>query len=443
MRHLLGVLLLCAGLAVAQGGDEDGGISIDDKPTGPETEPAKKAAPPTAAPARTPGQKVATVKVEKKGFALTVPSDWVLQEYEESGAELAWDLHLPGSTKRASLDLIRIERADPRSWPYYQAEWWRNNKPDEKPEVRVKPSPRIVISRSRDGADWNDLMLPVSVKNNVFAFRLSCAAEDLPQAEGDLLLTVRSFTANVELSPPIPKGYETSQEGVWLIARSPNVTASLKPLVKTLKDAEKRFRHEHGPLPKSDAPLVVLVQASKADGAKIEPKVGETQLDVYGDHANRRMFAVPFEKDNLDSAGFLTDVASGLLFQAKYGDIRPRWVVSGESTVARAEVYTGKPLPSLDEGFVGWASTLKLHRLDQLDGLLQNDNETWNKESFFYVAALREGKYRKQYKAFLDDFAETADGPGAFARHLGTIDQEDLKAATMSYLDRIRPEKRK
>jgi len=63
--------------------------------------------------------------------------------------------------------------------------------------------------------------------------------------------------------------------------------------------------------------------------------------------------------------------------------------------------------------------------------------------SFFYVAALRGGKYRKQYLAFLDDYAESFDGPGAFARHLGVIDQEDLRAATKEYLSHIKPVKTK
>jgi len=451
MRRILGLLLLCAGLAVAQEGkDEDSGIEVDSAPTGPEEpagDPAK--APPkertTAFPAREAGKKVATVEIKKKKYSLTVPADWVLFPEDNTDNEFSFELLLPGSTKRGGLALRRRENGgDPRSLPYHIAEWFRKERPDHKIEILTKPWPRLVVHHEADGTDWVNAFYGLSVKNNVYTLDVWCAGADFPQADADLLAAVRSFKADVEIWPPVPTTYEKSQEGIWLIARAPEATASITPLVRALKDAERRFRREHGALPKSDAPLVVLVHASKAQGAKLEPKVGESSIDFYADVWARRLFAIPFVKENVDQESVLAGEATDVLFVAKYGDWQPDWVSQGENLLARAEVRTGKALPSLDEGYLNWYSTIHFHKLSEFDVLRKQDSDAWFHESFFYVAALREGKYRKQYKAFLDDFEETGDGPGAFERNLASIDEDDLIAATNQYVTtRIREEKRK
>ncbi len=430
------LLLLGATFAFAQDKDEkerdDEGISIDEAPA--PAEPGAEPVRTTAFPAREPGKKPATVEIRQKVYSFSLPADWVLSESKEPEAELAWDILLPGSTKRASLALLRNDNlVDARSAPYRQAAWIRKDKPDEKTEVRLKPCPRVV----HDRATWIDLFLYRSVRNNHYVFRLGCSPDDFPQAEADMLAAVQSFSAKVEIWPPLPKGYQVSQEGTWLIARAPSVTASLAPLVKALKQTEKRFQKDHGPLPKGDPPIVVLVHGSQGDASKIEPKVADGVDGLYAALEHRRLYATPLDKDALEREGSLAGEAQMLLFCARYGDTMPLWVTGGERTVARAESITGKPLPSLDEGFVAWVSNLRLHTLDELEAIRASKNpnwETWNPEVFFYVAMLRAGKYRKQYRAFLDDYAETADGLGAFERHFGEISQEQLRVATNEFI---------
>lgn len=447
MARLLGLLVLCAGFAFAQEGD-DSGITEDEAPAAESPEPGKsgKAAEPartTAYPAREPGKKVATVTIRKKVYALTLPADWVLIDGDDPKSELAWEVLLPGSTKRAELLLIREEGNDPRSLPYRRAEWFRKEQPDATVEVHPKPLPRLVVRRTSNGAD--QMFSSVSVRNNIYTLQFACSPDDFAQAEADLFAAVRSFTAEVEIWPPIPKGYEVSEEGTWLVARAPGVTAPVAPLVKALKETEKRFRRDHGALPKGDGPIVVLVHATKAAAGKLEPRAADSEVgDFFGDEQRRRLFAVPLAKDDKDKESMLAYNAHGLLFVARYGDGRPYWLLHGQCTVAQAEVRTGKPLPSLDEGFVAWASTVKFHLLGELDELHEKDRDAWRRESFFYAAALREGKYKKQYEAFLADLAETADALGAFERNIAPIDQEDLRDSTNKYLStRIKEEKRK
>lgn len=430
-------LLLGATLALAQEETDDEGIAIDDAPPAGSVEPRTE-----PYPAREPGKKPAAVTIQRKVYSFVLPADWVMQEQDEEQAELSWDVLLPGSGERAALYLFRDEnKADPRSAPHYAAEWLRKDKPGADAEVKTGPCPRLIVRTSNEGAKWIDGYFYLSVRNNPYVFQLSCAAADFAQAEEDLLAAVASFSARVEIWPPIPKGYEILQEGTWLVARAPSVTASLGPLTKCLKEQEKRFCRNHGPLPRNDAPIVVLVHGSTSEAAKLDPKAAGID-GFYPDVRRRRLFALPIAKGSLVQEGAVAAAANGVLLVAKYGDYRPDWIWSGSCTVARAEAHTGKPLPALDEGFVAW-STTKLHRLDELDSLYASDHDTWARECFFYVAALEAGKHKKAYEAFLKDFAETGDGGVAFARHLGTIDQEELRSSTSLFFTKlVKPVKR-
>jgi hypothetical protein len=431
------VLLLGAGLALSQEGRDDEGITIDEVPSGPEE------APSGPRPARTPGQTPATVTIRKKAYALTLPEDWVLTEQENAKSELSWEVFLPGSKVRASLDLFHDAGDDARSAPYRLAELVRREREGAKVETFREPLPRTVARFPDTAGEWANESVFLAKGYRCYTLRLSCIASDLPGAEADLLAAAKSFTADVEPWPPIPKGYEMSTEGAWRIARARAVTASLAPLRKALVDTEKSFKRVHGALPKSDAPFVVFVHASKRDAAAIEPEAAENREDFYADGWRRRLFAIPLAKDDARQRGWLAGEVHRLLLTAKYGDISPSWIWVGECTVARAEAQLGKPLPSLEDGFLDWLSDLKLHRLDELVELAKNDSEAWGKESLFHVAALRGGKYRAQYKAFFDDYAETADGVGAFERHLAPIDPEQMRAATYDYFQtKIKAEKR-
>lgn len=418
MLRRLCVLLLGAGFALAQ------------------EEPAAERA--TPYPAREPGKKPGTVAIRKKVFSLALPADWVLREKEAPNAELAWDVLLPGSTEPAELLLVRDEAyASPRSAPYYhkESQTWEGET-----EIRPNPVPRLLVSRP--GRDWMNAYVFFEIRNNPYYLHVSCADEDFAQAEQDIIAAVQGFAADVAIWPPIPKGYETKQEGIWLVAKAPSVTASLAPLVAGLKDEEKRFKRQHGALPKSNAPIVVLVHASVAEARKVEPEASDADGGFYADAQHRRVLALPVAKENLEQQGWLAAAAHGLLLVAKYGDTRPEWVWVGERTVAFAEAITGKPLPSLDEGCAKWISNLKLHTLDEIEEMRRSDAATYGIESFFYVAMLQAGKHKKAYHEFLVEFGETGDGV-AFAHHLFAIGQEELRAATNEFVTKIKIEKRK
>ncbi|MFI5403397.1 MAG: hypothetical protein ACHQ1G_10700 [Planctomycetota bacterium] len=410
-------LLLGATLALAEGGDG---------------EPAAK-----PHPARAPGKKPATVAIRKKVFSFALPADWVLSEVEAPNAELAWNVFLPGATEPAELLLVRDEGyVNSRSAPYYhkESQTWEGET-----EVRPSPVPRLVVTRP--GRDWMNTYMFFAVRNNPYYFHLSCADEDFPQAEQDLIAGVQGLAADVAIWPPIPKGYETKQDGNWLIAKAPSATAPLAPLIQGLKEAEKRFQRQHGTLPKGD-PIVVLVQGSAPETKRIEPEASGAADGFYADVRHRRVLAVPVAKEDLEQRGRLAEAAHGVLFVTRYGDTRPNWVWAGECAVANVEAVTGKPLPSIDEGFATWVSKLSLHTLDELEELRRTDLATYGLDSFFYVGMLHTGKHKKAYGEFLEEFARTGDGV-AFERRFFGIGQEELRAATKEFASKVKMEKRK
>lgn len=438
VRALMGrgllLMLVWAGLAPAQEARDDEGIAVDEKPSGPEPERAR--------PAREPGAKVETVVIRKDIYSIALPSDWVLADYSEADTVLSWEVHLPGSEKRALLVVFVNDRCDPRAMPYGQVNWFRENRPAAKVETRTKPLPQLVATSPPETdvrSPWMDWYLYRSIRGRSFTIRFSCTAEDFARSEQDMLQAVGSLTADIQPWPPVPKGYKTSPQGTWLIATAPGVTASTTPILKALKEQEQRFRRDHGPLPKGDEPIVVFVHNTAEDGERIEPDAENGVDGYYADVWRRRVFAVPLDKEKPDDEGWLASCAQAVLFVARYGNTSPEWVFNGERTLARAEAITGKPLPVLDAGFFSWSKDMKLHTLDELPALRTNW-DAWTREAFFYVASLHEGKYKKEYAKFLEDFAATSDGEGAFSRQLWPVGLDKLHAAAIDFTySRIRP----
>jgi hypothetical protein len=430
LRRLWLLLLLGQVPTLAQEQRDDEGMSIDEAPSGAEPDTA------TSHPAREPGAKVATVVVKSKNLSLAVPTDWVLSEGSEEKAAAAWDVRLPGSEKRALLTIFDGGYGDGRDAPFVQARWFREHHPRATLEFRTKPWPQLIGTYPVEVAvrpPWMDWYLYRSFRNSVFTIRFSCTAEDFARSEQDVLAAVASFTAEVERSPAIPKGYKTSAQGPWLLAVAPSVTASTAPILKVLKEQEQRFKRDHGAVPKSDVPMVVFVHNVPSEATKVDPKAAEWEEDFHVDVWRRCIFALPLNQEKPDDAGWLAGCVQGLLFCTRYGDTEPHWVYMGERTLARAEAITGKPLPVLDAGFYSWSKEMKLHKIDELDVLRSSNWSAWSREAFFYVASLHAGKHKKAYAKFLEDFLATADGEGALSRQLWPIGLDQLHAAAIEF----------
>ncbi|MHC4668348.1 MAG: hypothetical protein ACYTFD_08060 [Planctomycetota bacterium] len=445
----LALLLVCPGLLLAQDKkDEDDDIEIEigseDDPLPDEAEPEKRK-PKTALPKRKPGHKPKWVRHqdEQKVYTIRLPDDWVTERYDAGRAVLGFRLKLPGSTTGAALSVVEANQmADPRSAPRYWRESFEKTYKGAAIEPRARPLAHLrgqVDDRGRQRAVL--VVFLEKIKGNGFYVQFECAQADIADAEADLFTAARSFEAKLERWPPIPEGYVTRRKGRYLLARPASVTRSVAFLLKLLQKQEKRFQKVHGPLPKRDEPVVVLVHNSKRQAGEILKQAGDAQQDFYADLQHGRLFAVPVAKGNTEEAGWLAGEAQGLFLLLRYGDTRPQWAWSGERTVARAEVMTGKALPSLHRGFVGWLQETKVGRLDALAERTEENKETFGKQAFYYVCMFHAGKHKKAYRKFLKDYAATCDWEAAFRRHLEPLGYDVLQAATQSFMyDKIKPQ---
>jgi len=438
--RIAALLLLLLGVAFAQ---DDDGIEVGDvgDPIPPaEEEEANDAPPkePSRPLKREPGAKVKTreVKDAEGRYVLALPEDWALEPVEGKGV-LAFDVWLPGASARAFLKLsVEHGIMDPRTTPY---RWRFDNKLEvSKKEVVQEPLPAVIVHHEARGGKRVLADVLRQIRGNVFVLRLECAEADFAVAREDLFDALRSFEADVDVYPPIPEGYRTEREGDFLFVVHGSVEASLRPLEKALKAQVKRFEKIHGRLETIDGePIQVLVHLNRMQGGKILEGVAESTNDFYHDVTNARLFAVPLTKGNTEAEGHLASTAQGLFFRVKYGSIDPRWIWVGESSVARAEVVTGRRLPYLHAGFAAWGDNLTLLVPEKLDESLQKSNwGSFSRQSFFYVASFHRGrsKYRRAYKAFLKDYAETHDWKGAWKRRLSPLGSDAIRDAAQEFL---------
>ncbi len=123
------------------------------------------------------------------------------------------------------------------------------------------------------------------------------------------------------------------------------------------------------------------------------------------------------------------------MFVQAYGSRRPRWIIAGEGIVAAAELQTGKRLPNIIEWWFRFLPNT-LHPLRTVRQMGQNGDKGFANHAFGYVCFFRAGpsKYRKAYKAFLEDFRQNGDPEAAEEKHLGVFDQDELKEKATQFI---------
>lgn len=434
MARLLLMLLLMPGLLLAQDSEEDDEeIVIDETPEGEDDAPTKPAPEPKTHPKREKGKKPGKVKIKEKVYEFRLPDDWAARPFDAARGELGFDLKLPGSDQRSRLTLVREETMGPaRTAPLRFREWALKNDRRATAEIQPRPWPQLVVSTDNRGLEWRVTYLFLEVKGNPYYFEFQCPADEFEQAQNDLHAIAASFKADVEWWPPPPKGYGIVEKGNFVFATHPALKRSIKPLQKALKNEEKAFAKVHGRLPK-DTRILVLVHESRETARSLLAQAADTDSGYYADANGRRLFAVPLAKNNRDAIGFAAGAARGVLLMLKYGDTRPNMVWAGERGVARASAMTGKPLPNLHAGFTGWLDGATIRRLDEIENLKPNADD-FGKQSLFYTCMFHAGKYKKEYRAFLKEYAETGDGEAAFKTHIGSIDSGKLRDAVQDYM---------
>ncbi|MHC4818024.1 MAG: hypothetical protein ACYTF8_08210, partial [Planctomycetota bacterium] len=272
------------------------------------------------------------------------------------------------------------------------------------------------------------------IQGNPYYLLFDCGKEAFAAAQADVVAAMQSLKARVKRFPSIPKDYVLKTKGSFLFAVHPSVKRSLKGLQKILKAQEKRFKKDHGALPKKKEHAVIFVHNNKNQAGDLLKQAGDAQTDFYVDVRHGRLFAVPVVAGTGEPAGIAAGAVQCFYFVLKYGDTRPIWAWEAEQYVARAAQMTGKALPNLHAGFANWIAETKVGRLDDLVKITEENKQDYGKLAFYYGCMFHAGKYKKQYKKFMKEYGETYDWEAAFATHIEPIGYDALRAATEAFM---------
>ena len=336
-------------------------------------------------------------------------------------------MRLPGSERSATLELVRDEDGrDPRAAPF------RWNPPEGARIERLHaPVPHIVLRRGVDPADRVSVLAFRRIRGNPLRLSLLCDLRDFDDAYADFLEATATLEADLAFWPPVPDDYKTKKKGRYLIAVHPSVR-STREIERVLRDRERSFVKMHGKLPKPDrnAPVVIYVHSDKSQARAISEEAAGSRDGFYEDHRHGRLFVVTTGKDDRAGPYRLAYYIHGLLLRIQYGRFRPMWFFTGERSVAAAEQATGRALPYLSDGYTQWMIA-PLRPLRELEEGGKQAPEDAQKQSFWYVALFRAGptKFRKAYRDFLEECAETYDTAAAFERHLAPLGLDEIKSA--------------
>lgn len=428
-------LLLLAGAVFAQDDEEDDGIEID---SAPEAEESEDSSTPAKKPTQKRGKRKGTLLFTARMYQIELPEAWEPKVVDAPKFELAWEIKIPGSKLTASLALNRDDKMpDPRATPRLWRESAMKNLKGKRSELVALPLPQLIIHRGEGATESVAQYVFRKINGNPYYLLLQCGKDVFATAQNEVVEAMKSLQSTAKRFPPIPKDYVLKKKGCFLIAKHPSVKRSLKGLQKILKLQEKRFKKDHGALPKMKEPAIIFVHSTKRQAGDLMAEAEKSQTDFFVDVRHTRLFAVPVKAvtgDGEAPAAYAAAAIQQFLLLLKYGDAQPTWLWNGEYLVARAEQATGKPLPNLHGGFVQWTAETKVGRLDDLGKITEENKKDYGKLAFYYACMFHAGKYKKQYKKFLKEYGETLDWKTAFETHLEPIGYGELKSATEDFM---------
>ena len=369
-------------------------------------------------------------------YSIALPPDWTAEARNIKDAVLAFEIACETPRVRATIQVhANNTLGDPRSRPRFERKGRVEQRQAMTSDVGQEPLPHLILHYMRSEDEAVQICAYRRIKGNGFTIFIDTLKRDYEGAAKEILEVARSLHADVEPWPPIPPQYEAKKKGRFLYLKHPLVKEKIKDIQKAVGKAEKSFAKFHGKLPPAERLRQILVHPDREHARPILARVAEGQSDFFLDVAGERLFIVPLNRDPKNNAGYLARDTHRLMFIQMYGSLQPRWIEVGEGIVARAELLTGKRLPNIIEGLFR-ALPNTLHPLRTVRKLGEKGGEEFAKHSFGYVCFFRAGpsKYRKAYKAFLQDFRKSGDPEAAEEKHIGVFDEDELKEKATQFI---------
>ncbi|MEE8106989.1 MAG: hypothetical protein V3T86_15750 [Planctomycetota bacterium] len=372
---------------------------------------------------------------DKSGkYTITVPGGWTTEDPRLTYNDTVLKVRLNGTLQRQSADvnIISGRMGPPTAQPKAAAEGERNNVPNPSHhETGMSPLPHLAWHYTKDEDEHVRLFVYRKIRGLGFRIILDLPKGFLEKERANLFSVCASLKADIPPHPPYPKEYKVEKKGFFVFLTHPRVKQKTNDLKKLVGKQAKAFGKFHQLPKETDAPAQILIHPDREDARSIKKEVADANEAVYLDLNDARMFAVPFITDPTKVPSSVAQFTQYLLLMQAYGSIGPQWVGRGESIVARIEFETGKKLPNILEG---WERGFLANPIKPLpDVRKMSDQNTMVKHAGVYIGFFKRGdkKYRKIYRAFLDEWRTTGDFAAAEEKHILSLDQAKLhKAAT-------------
>jgi hypothetical protein len=305
--------------------------------------------------------------------------------------------------------------------------------------VVPRPVPHLVMDRDNDPLYVGYLQLIVYRR---FLCRgihigLHCRATTLERIRKQFFDAVRSVTCSLRRWPELPEGYQqTILDGISYQVKGPLADKTLERIHRCVRAVQKEFVRVHGrPARPADAPLQVIVHQKPEQHVELDKRAANAWYGMFGDGPAKRVLAVPYGMPQSAPEGALAWAVTKVLFMERYGTVEPWWAAVGEANLACMWTLTGRKAPWVTKA---WATDDMVisHTLSKLEELRVTRIKAYCRHAEAYGLLFRAGpnKYRRAYRSFLQDLAETGDYQAAQQAHLFCLDGAQLLTDVREFL---------
>jgi hypothetical protein len=379
------------------------------------------------------------VATDDESIAIDVPADWKITREDLKDSPLAFRVAVPASMGWGYLTVYHMNGMRGERGQVYRD---RRVQPGlhedvQGVEVGLEPTPWLTMLVKQNGHEMRKVWIPRVIDRDGFSISFNCSPALWPALKDDTFRAAQSLTSKLGEWPKPPAGFHTStRDGFRYFVATVVKEKDVETLHAVVLEQEARYAKLHGPLPKpASNPPVIVVTPDNAMAMTITPEA-KSETGYATQFVEGRVFAVPMKKDDFRAKSSFAERLVAMFHVQSMGEASwaPEWLFHGERYVVQAEVWGGKPLPSFPPEF----GTKLARSLGPFEALTKPNAKDLEAQSFAYVAFFRAGPkpYQDAFAAFLKDTAANGDWEAAQAKHLLSLDQDDLRVAAEKFVSK-------
>ena len=305
--------------------------------------------------------------------------------------------------------------------------------------VHKEPVPHLLVPHEKGGRKLLGVYAYARRKGRGLHVHL-VAGPELALAVKDAYLTsIDSLLCALDRWPAPPEGYTLHEvKGDHYYLHSQVKPRDLKTIQRVVMDTRKRFEAFHGAVTRpADEPAVFVVFPDEAAALAYDAYAENARYAIWSRPRERRVHTVVVRKADRRVAARLAGEVAEVLLQERYPSPIALWWSRGEAFVAYNAERTGKKGGVVTRG---WKDKMKglTHTLADVEKLRSKKIAEYGEHGRYYVTLMRHGpsKYRKAYRAFLDEVSASGDLDAALAGMWKAVDPAEMLSDAEQYMAR-------